>query len=177
MRRIISVTLILILPFVVFCADGEETLNLNRYEYATISFTALVHSIFGFSDSPVDGPIRPATKDPVIEFEYKEGDSTFETKVFHVYYQIFTDKAIEVYLSVIPDSGNTIKWSDVYGLLTTDGTSGFNSESKNVLINTDSGKKIGSVPLMLRIDNDSLESIDWNAQYRWKLKLTIGSQE
>ena len=69
MRRIISVTLILILPFVVFCADGEETLNLNRYEYATISFTALVHSIFGFSDSPVDGPIRPATKDPVIEFE------------------------------------------------------------------------------------------------------------
>lgn len=176
MRRVISVTLILILPFVVFCADGEETLNLNRYEYATISFTALVHSIFGFSDSPVDGPIRPATKDPVIEFEYKEGDSTFETKVFHVYYQIFTEDSVGVYLSVIPEDGNDIKWSDVYGLLT-DGTSGFNSESKNVLINTGSSKKIGSVPLMLRIDNDSLGSIDWNEKYEWMLKLTIGSVE
>ncbi len=172
MRRIISVTLILILPFVVFCADGEETLNLNRYEYATISFTALVHSIFGFSDSPVDGPIRPATKDPVIEFEYKEGDSTFETKVFHVYYQIFTENSVCVYLSVIPEDGNDIKWSDVYGIL-----SRFNSESEDVLINTDSSKKIGSVPLMLRVDNDSLDSIDWSKQYKWTLKLTIGSQE
>lgn len=173
MRRVISVTLILILPFVVFCADdGEETLNLNRYEYATISFTALVHSIFGFSDSPVDGPIRPATKDPVIEFEYKEGASTFETKVFHVYYQIFTNDDVKVYLSVSHDSDNTIKWHDVYGLLT-DGTPGFNSESETVLINTDSSKKIGSVPLMLRIDNDSLGSIDWNEQYEWTLNLTI----
>lgn len=177
MRRVISVTLILILPFVVFCADGEETLNLNRYEYATISFTALVHSIFGFSDSPVEGPIRPATKDPVIEFEYKEGASTFETKVFHVYYQIFTEDSVGVYLSVIPEDGNDIiKWSDVYGLLV-DGSSRFNSGSKNVLINTDSSKKIGSVPLMLRIDNDSLGSIDWNEQYKWMLKLTIGSVE
>ena len=111
-----------------------------------------MHSIFGFSDSPVEGPIRPATKDPVIEFEYKEGASTFETKVFHVYYQIFTENSVGVYLSVIPEDGNDIKWSDVYGLLT-DGTSGFNSESESVLINTDSSKKIGSVPLMLRGKN------------------------
>lgn len=180
MKKILS---ILIISLTALLHLSAETELLNT---ATLSFTADVHSIFGFSDTPVSTAIRPAIMTDGISFE---GDSLL-TQTFYVYYQVFTTDPIAIELSVTNGSNNTVAWHDVYGYLTwssADGNSmeSFNSTSVNKKIvyadvsgSTDLSKpRIGSIPFMLKVDEDSLSNVDWNKEYSWTLQLSIRSNK
>ena len=178
MRRIM---LLLVLSSIIsvslFASDEEATYSF--YVPATLSFTADMHSIFGFSTTPVETAIRPDRMDEELRFRY-DGQSTLQTDTFYVYYQIFTTDKVAISLSVTPDEGNdgSITWSNVYGgsldTFSSSSESGIDVYADSGDVNTNS-PRIDSVPLMLRIDEKSLTNVDWNKEYSWTLKLSIRS--
>lgn len=179
MRRFFSFTLILMLSVSVYAAEGDpaaQTPLYTQYAYANLSFTANLHSIFGFSDSPVDSAIQPDVMADEIHFKYT-GNNIIETDLFYVYYLIFSPKKIKVTLSVkeymengVSQPPSDVSWSNVTGDIS------FGTDDKVAVVFEDVSSnnaqpRIGSKSLILQMDD--LGNINWDTPYKWSLVMNI----
>ena len=173
MKKILLVVFIFLFSFSVHAADGE--LQLDSYAYASISFTANLHSIFGFSSSPVNTAVQPDEMEAQIYFKYID-NSILQTDPFYVYYQIFSPDPVKILLHVEPGTNtpDSITWSDIGGELESFKSS--NNSTNPVVIWEDAdtiytSPRIGSRMVLLNVDD--FTGFNWNEEYDWKMVMTI----